>query len=319
VTSLALLAVLLAAGWYFYRQWHYTRFEALRHPGHPQYFGAALCSAYLFGLSVGVHALAMKVPAYTLHLNALQAMLPLQVSNTQTADELKLHLALTLWCLFFAGLLPLLFNDPLTRAPSLALVIASSHGTIDAVEGLAIKCEEDDKLIALTLECGRVYLGLLDEFRGPRIDKDWVGITPLATGYRTASGNLRLTTFYDMGRFQDVAMQASKIVVSMKQIVAAQAFDLALYRPAERSESVDPGAMDAQETAVYQASPAVKTARHCLYLGLPILLLFSPYVALTSFTGGLALVVMAGLSCIAAERLRYGMATGMIENNSSHP
>lgn len=172
MTSLALLAVLLAAGWHFYRQWRYTRFEALHHPGHPQYFGAALCSVYLFGMSVGLHALAMRLPGFELYLGKLRAMLPLQASDKQSVEELTLHLALTLWCLLLGVLLPTLFNGPLVRARSLAQLIASRHGAIDAIESLAIDSEEHGTLIALTLDSRKVYVGLLDEFVGPMVGKD---------------------------------------------------------------------------------------------------------------------------------------------------
>jgi len=307
MTSLALLALLLATGWYFYRQWRYTRFEALHHPGHPQYFGAALCSVYLFGMSVGLHALAMRHTAYELYLGKLQMMLPLQTIEKQTAEGLALHLALTLWCLLLGGLLPILLNDPLVRVRSLAQLIASRHGAIDAIEGLAMKCEEDGTLIALTLKSGKVYVGLLDEFAGPRVGKEWVGISPVASGFRDDQSALCLTTFYDMEPTDEAPLDIFQVIVSMKQIVSAQAFDLELYKQFQQPDAQARSTGGERGTALRRTSSTVDNTRHCLYLGLPVLLLLSPYIALKTTLGGLILVVLAGVSGIAAERLQRRM------------
>ncbi len=304
MTSLALLAVLLAAGWFFYRQWRYTRFEALHHPGHPQYFGAALCAVYLFGISVGLHALAMRHPIYALYLGKLQGMLPLQLSDKQSAEGLALHLAITLWCLFLGAVLPVLLNDPLVRVRSLAQLIASRHGAIDAIESLAIKCEEDGTLIALSLDNGKVYVGLLDEFAGPRVGKEWIGITPVASGFRDSTGKLTFTTFYDIRLPGGATMEMFQVVVSMKQIISAQAFDLELYHRFQQPDAHTEALPDRTELTFQRSSLAVDNMRHACYLGLPILLLLSPYVGLWSTIGGLSLVVVAGLSCVIAERLR---------------
>ncbi|MCD6679517.1 MAG: hypothetical protein LT102_02510 [Burkholderiaceae bacterium] len=45
MTSLALTFFILACGWKFYKEWRVTRYAALSHSGHPQYFGAAIASA----------------------------------------------------------------------------------------------------------------------------------------------------------------------------------------------------------------------------------------------------------------------------------
>ncbi|SLM26362.1 hypothetical protein [Stenotrophomonas indicatrix] len=304
MTSLALLAVLLAAGWYFYRQWRYTRFEALHHPGHPQYFGAALCSVYLFGISAGLHALALRHSTYSLYLGKLQGMLPLQISDKQSAEGLSLHLAITLWCLLLGAALPILLNVPLVRTRSLAQLIASRHGAIDAIESLAIKCEEDGTLVALTLDNGKVYVGLLDEFTGPRVGKEWVGMTPVASGYRDDKGKLVFTTYYDIKLPDDATMEIFQVIVSLKQIISAQAFDLELYKQFQQPEAHTQAVADRKELAPQRSSLVVDNTRHAFYLGLPILLLLSPYVGLKSTIGGLSMVIAAGLSCLAAEKLR---------------
>ncbi|HDS1324164.1 hypothetical protein I5U42_09180 [Stenotrophomonas maltophilia] len=304
MTSLALLAVLLAAGWYFYRQWRYTRFEALHHPGHPQYFGAALCAVYLFAFGAALHALSLKWPAYSHYLAQLESLLPLQSSEKQSPASLRLHLAITLWSLALSASLPVLFNDPLIRVRSLAQLIAARHGAIDPIEGLTIKCEEDGTLVALTLDNGKFYAGFPETFTGPRVGKDWVSLTPLASGYRDACGKLSLTTFYDIDLPDETTTDIFRVIVSSKQIVSAQAFDLALYKQfqisSERSDSPAPPT----GTAASSPKSLVDDTRHALYLGLPALLLAAPYVALLGHNkAGLFMALLSGAACIAAERL----------------
>lgn len=312
MTSLALLAVLLAAGWYFYRQWRYTRFEALHHPGHPQYFGAALCAVYLFALATPLHALATSSGFYQAGLTSLQQMLPLQEAERQKPEALTLHLALTLWALPLAVLLPILFNIPLIRTRSLAQLVAMRHGAIDELESLAIKCEGDGTLCGLTLDNAKFYVGLLEAFTGPRLGKEWVAMTPVASGYRNDTGSLRLTTFYDIQLPGEKSKEVFKVVISTKEIVSAQSFDLALYQEFQVPEIELEGVVDEGEqeqtptttpSAVNGSSP--ERARYFLYLGLPGFVLLAPYAVLVnSSTAGWFCILSAGLSAKLAERLR---------------
>ncbi len=316
MTSLALLAVLLAAGWYFYRHWRYTRFEALHHPGHPQYCGAALCSVYLFGMSVGLHALAMKHPAYSASLGQLHAMLPLQAMDKQTAEGLTLHLGLTLWSVLLGTVLPILLNDPLIRVRSLAQLIAWRQGTIDAVEALAIQSEDDGTLVALTLENGKVYIGLLDEYTGLTPGKEWVGMKPVASGYWDNEAKLSLTTFHDAGRSAEPSLEIFQVIASTKQIISVQAFDLELCGRIHNPDLQEDPHRGMRGTRIRHPS-TVDNIRHCLYLGLPIVLLLSPYIALKSVICGLSLIVSAGVSCMAAERLRSSKVSSDTEDTTS--
>lgn len=314
MTSLVLLAVLLAAGWYFYRQWRYTRFEALHHPGHPQYFGAALCAVYLFAFAAPSHALASSSGFYNAAVSSLQHLLPLQASERQKAEGLTLHLALTLLSLPLAALLPLVFNIPLIRTRSLAQLVAMRHGAIDELESLAIKCEGDNTLCGLTLDSGKFYAGLLEAFTGPRLGKEWVAMTPVASGYRNDTGSLHLTTFYDIQLPTEKSTEVFKVVISTKEIVSAQSFDLALYQEFQAPE-IELEGVDTEEDEKEGQAPnpvrggnngsSLEKTRYFLYLALPGFLLLAPYAALIrSSTAGWCCVLTAGLSAKLSERLR---------------
>lgn len=312
MTSLALLAVLLAAGWYFYRQWRYTRFEALHHPGHPQYFGAALCSVYLFAFAAPLHALASTSGFYNAAISSLQQLLPLQAAERQQSEGLTLHLALTLLALPWAALLPILFNIPLIRTRSLAQLVAMRHGAIDELESLAIKCERDNTLCGLTLDSGKFYVGLLEAFTGPRLGKEWVAMTPAASGYRNDTGSLQLTTFYDIQLPNEKSREVFRVVISTKEIVSAQSFDLALYQEFQQPEIELEGVYREEEAGQAPVTTlngtkdsSLERARYFLYLALPGFLLLAPYAALFhSSSAGWWCVLCSGVSAKFAERLR---------------
>ncbi|WP_129136909.1 hypothetical protein [Luteimonas sp. YGD11-2] len=310
MTSVVLLAVLLAAGWYFYRQWRYTRFEALHHPGHPQYFGAALCAVYLFALSAAIHELASKNGLYSATLEGVIALLPLEPSERQSDAQLQLHFAITLLSLLFAAFLPLLFNGPLVRTPSLAQIIATRHGAIDPLESLAIKCEEEGTLCALTLDNGKFYAGLLEAFTSPQIGKEWIAITPIASGFRDDHKALQLTTFYDIALPDDTTAEIFRVVISTKQIVTAQSFDLALYQEFKRPKIDFEGVAHARDFVSPQVNErrsdnhsTLNTARYLLYLCLPALTLAAPFAAIKSSIAGYAFILAAGASAKIAEAL----------------
>ena len=162
MSSLALLGALLAAGWYFYRQWHFTRFEALSKPGHPQYFGAALCATYLFAVAAPVHYLLdSSLIIYQESINIGFELFP-AVADENGKEQLRKHYAITGLSLILAAFLPTLLNKPLKYNGRLRQVIALRNGAIDRLEHLAIHCIDFNLSCALTTTTGKVYVGTLD-------------------------------------------------------------------------------------------------------------------------------------------------------------
>lgn len=131
-----------------------------------------------------------------------------------------------------------------------------------------------------------------------------MGITPVASGFRDEDGKIWLNIRNDMDLPHEAILEGLQVIVSAKQIVSAQAFDLALYMQVQQYDSQEPVTAINSKSATCRTSLAVANARHSLYLGLPVFLLLAPYVALESSIGGLLLIVMAGVSSIAAERLQ---------------
>lgn len=314
MTSVALLAVLLAAGWLFYRQWRFTRFEALRNPGHPQYFGAAICAVYLFALGAALHLISMQFfGTYRELVAAAGQLMPLLPGERQSVETLYQHLAITLWAFMLSAVLPYLFNSPLVHNTRLGQAIARRHGALDQLESLAIKCEDEGVLCGLTLQNGKFYAGLLEVFEAPGAGKDWVAMTPVASGYRTSTGSLNLTTFYDISLPSAPTHDIFRVVVSTKDIVSAQSFDLALYQDFHRvqlevSESFEASneaaGSESRSAPSLRAHGSVDTWAYFLYLGLPAGIVASPYVALKwGVTWGLTTFLVALISAWIAARL----------------
>lgn len=235
MNSLSLLAALLAAGWWFYRRLLLTRYEALHHPGHPQYFGAALCAVYLFVMAAAARELAAGCLMYTEVAKVALERIPTHVGNKESLVELSRQAEVTAFALLGAWLLPMLFNWPL-RSKKLRQTIARKKGALDQLEELAIKCDEEELLCALTLDNGKVYLGIPEGFSWPGVGRDWLALFPVASGYRTPEGQLELTTYYDdyltgaESGDSNRGKEAFRIVIATAQVRNAQSFDLKVYR-----------------------------------------------------------------------------------------
>ena len=105
----------------------------------------------------------------------------------------------------------------------------------DLLEVLVQRAQEDDRLIEVSLQSGKIYVGWpaqsgINRYGAEEAD---IVLTPLASGYRdNQTRDLILTAQYatlideEPGAVDDVA-----IVVPMTEVRAARMFDLSLYSP----------------------------------------------------------------------------------------
>lgn len=306
--------VFLAAGWYLYLNWRYTRYEALHHPGHPQYFGAALCAVYLFVLSAALHAIGSESEPYVLLVSELVKLAPIELPIDQSKN-FSSHLAITAWAVVLGVLLPPFFNSPLSGAGDLGQIVAYRKGALDALEMLANKCVRDGTLCALTMKNGKVYIGLLDAFSGPRDGKDWLAMTPIVSGFRNSEGSLCLQTFYDIPLPEETPRNVFRVVLSGKDVLIAQSFDLVLYREFTRPHIELPGGVSEvrREQANEESMSHLPWAefRSRLYLGLPILTFVAPLVGIFSLIAAWCCLLAAALCAqfAGADRLYRKLKT----------
>lgn len=235
MTTLALSLFLLACGWKLYKDWRLSRYSALSNQGHPQYFAAALIAGYLFCLSAALHNAFSQISPYADAVDDVAAIVPTFVGKDEKLSALVWLAVIVVWSAVLTPLLAWAFNLPLFRSPALLVAVAKKAGSIDQFEGLLHQCLSNDLLVAVTLKSTKVYIGS-PERSGPHDhERTWVGIWPMASGYRDKFGKLNINTPYltQYKAIQDgnkgLQLDDFRVVLPRSEISSIQLFDLAAY------------------------------------------------------------------------------------------
>lgn len=173
------------------------------------------------------------------------------------ADPYKTVLAVGLWAALMALVLPSVLNAPFRHNSRLRLLVGRK--SFNDVEEVLVDALDRGTSVAITLTTGKVYIGIPNEFDPNGDEADWVSVWPLASGYRTRKGNLRLTTAYEDaynriigdGGF-DLVPDDFKITLPLNHIVSIQTFKLQFYiehfsRHASEGEDELSEALDQEE------------------------------------------------------------------------
>ncbi|GGA82333.1 hypothetical protein GCM10011521_20870 [Arenimonas soli] len=143
------------------------------------------------------------------------------------------------------------------------MALARKVGAIEELEELCIRCLESGVLIAITLKSGKVYVGIPEAYSILDGEKKWIGIWPMASGYRDSEQGLVLKTYYQphyelmerSGESCGPTLDDFRIVLPRSEVSSAQSFDLPTYArfgfgvPAAEGSALDgDGAASAQVT-----------------------------------------------------------------------
>lgn len=237
MSTVAICFFILACGWNFYRDYTPTRTKALRNEGHPQYFGAALCGAYIFLLATCLHEAGLREPAYSRSVAALAALSPRDTAQkpvelpssvridapapitrylgapilvmtptfeerTASRDALVVDsysrlFAIALWCALLAVVGPWALNLPFRF--NRALSNAVTYSDLEEIERMAVLAISKNVALLVTLVSNKFYVGFpLETSQDGSAETKWIMIQPLASGHRVATtGKLEFTTAYD--------------------------------------------------------------------------------------------------------------------------
>lgn len=227
---IAAALLLVACGWYLYRTFLPTKYSALTDTGHPQYFGAVIAAAYLGLLGVCVHAALRDWNFYSWLVGQLAQLVP--PGKDDDTKSLVGVLPIVVWAVTLGLLLPQFFNLPL-RNKSLQYEVRVRFGKIDDIDRVIKSILPRGLSLAVTLTSNKVYVGIPGSERdqGPRA---WLAMIPLASGYRSETGRLRLTTPYlptyaQIAETDESALEDFAVMLPMSHVVSVQAFDMELY------------------------------------------------------------------------------------------
>lgn len=270
MTALTVTAVILAAGWVFVRQWLRTRYMALKESGHPQYFAAAVAGVCLLAFGASIHAWARET--FLWYPDAVRRALSIlpQLHDAQTGPDpgglISLAAAATL-ALVLATCLPWLFNLPVLRSRALLRATMKRANAFDAVEHLYAHALDCGLPIAVTLKNRKVYVGAPIASSTMDIDKKWLILIPILSGFRNEESQLSLPVSYE--RVGEVLMEQNPeearkrineflVVLPFSEIVSMQTFNIVVYYDLFKADSADEAVLldDGETTNGVQATTA---------------------------------------------------------------
>ncbi|MFY2765440.1 hypothetical protein [Arenimonas sp. MALMAid1274] len=161
---------------------------------------------------------------------------PVRPDGDKSAPERSYQTALGvgLWSAFLAFVLPLLLNAPFFRNARLRFLAGRKN--FNEIEEAAVDALARKSSLLITLNTGKVYVGFPSEFDPTGDESDWLRIWPIASGYRTRKGNLRLTTSYEDAYAEIFSSDGSLISVNdfevllpLTGIASVQRFKLRFY------------------------------------------------------------------------------------------
>ena len=271
MSSIAVWLLVLACGWILYRRFLPTKAIAIRNGGHPQYFGAALGAAYIALLALFLNAACVRVDLYRrvvheiiniapdsdaftgntqqregahpgLIIGQLSVMpgghfqqtatVPAQTTQKDTNSPYFVMVAVGLWAIMLAMVLPLVLNLPFSINERLRELLAQRTGS--RIERFLLNVLNRGKSVAFTLTTGKVYVGVPLEVDPQGEESEWIAIRPLASGQRI-DGDLKLTVSYEDayeaigGEGGYVTKEDFVVTLPIQYIVTVQNFDLMFY------------------------------------------------------------------------------------------
>lgn len=233
--DLVLLLLPLVGGYVFARRWNVTEYRVAREEGHRLYFRAAFYAVFLFGCAALLRLYFLStLESYRVFEETLFEVAPLFKQTDRSYQQPILSISLYAFLLGVAFWWPLnLVTLPRWRNKLLVWSIRDRD-----FERLLHTAATRAMPLALTMDNKKVYVGFVITTVSPDRDVKTISILPLVSGYRSAEGQLKLTTFYthvyDKIANTESIMHLSpddfEIVLPTERIQSANLFDLAAYQ-----------------------------------------------------------------------------------------
>ncbi len=103
----------------------------------------------------------------------------------------------------------------------------------DDLEELLLEAVAQLKPVSITLTSSKVYVGLVLQTPEPRTTRRTIALLPLMSGFRTETGKLQFTTYYDQiyqeRETDDDESNDFKLVLPLDKMLSVAFFDVAIY------------------------------------------------------------------------------------------
>jgi hypothetical protein len=238
LTAVFLLSLL--GGYCFANVWRVTAFTTKRIEGHHLYFRAALWGTMFFAIALALRlALIRNFPAYQNFelalLDYLRPALKEEPGLALAGQTRRLEwVVTTIYSLLLCAVCSTTLNRFTSRQWALRRSVSSFYSFLSEAQQKSI-------LVSLTLNSGKVYIGIVAEVVDPSREPVAIKLLPMFSGNRDAEGRLNLTTDYEAlystlrrGRAAQLGLPADwpslfGLAIRVDDIVTATPFSTAIY------------------------------------------------------------------------------------------
>ncbi len=228
--SLGLLFIPTLGGYWFLTRLYYTRYSALRDSGYHVLFKSAIVGCFLVAVA-RLMVIFFFNPYFPFICELWKSFVPFDYYGTAALSAL------------LGGVLPIGINRSYKKEKAMRRTARESGNLIEL---LIRENNESGKLVELSLESGKSYIGFVLESGIARHGESDVALLPLKSGYRKKdTQELEITTNYASALWEFLQNQESsgldyedfRIVIPMSKIMSARIFDPDLYELFQQEES----------------------------------------------------------------------------------
>ena len=225
LTPLFLLAVV--AGYRFIKEYEGTRYRLPREEGHALYFDSAF-----YGLIIFLVTLFLVRAAYAGTTTLSQHLIPALEHRFFSLDSQALILIALFVAPLLSGVMARLANKYTAGNDSYFEALKNNN-----FEWMLVKAVESNKMVMVTMEDEKVYIGLVCTPSDPLSrERRSFSLIPFISGYRrTDTRKVCLTTFYQEvfkkteDEIQHLNVADFVVVLPMHKILSGRIFDLQAY------------------------------------------------------------------------------------------
>jgi hypothetical protein len=238
LTAVFLLSLL--GGYCFAYVWRVTAFTTKRIEGHHLYFRAALWGTMFFAIALALRlALIRNFHAYQNFelalVDYLRPALKEEPGLALAGPTRRLEwVVTTIYSLLLSAVCSTTLNRFTPRQWALRRSVSSFYSFLSEAQQKSI-------LVSLTLNSGKVYIGIVTEVVDPSCEPVAITLLPMFSGNRDAEGRVNLTTDYEAlysslrhGRAAQLGLPADwpslfNLAIRADDIVTATPFSTAIY------------------------------------------------------------------------------------------
>lgn len=239
MSATILLIVFLSAGYLFATTCTITNTYIARDTGHSLYFKTAIYSIFLFIYAVLTRLILLGTdwyPAFEIKITDT-----LKEAINVTSDDTALLIFVAVYAFIWAVALSQLLNAFTKWIPYIWLKSLEKAIEHNELEKLIYMSVTEDKLLTVTMDSGKFYIGWCDNLPNPSNVREWVQLLPLFSGYRhEETKHLEFTTDYltvyeEIKEGDDIHYIASnsikdfRISLPVNKIASINVFNLQYY------------------------------------------------------------------------------------------